>query len=654
MKKGEIVKAIRDYVNNDKANYAVLINGVWGSGKTYLYEHELKKEILKTENGKSNRKANIYISLYGITSVEQLSKELLISFLMEVKLRGDKNKKKLYKQMNRAMGIFSKTFSFSINGLSIDIDKGIEEIKNNIQFKDMIISFDDFERCNIPVNELFGVINNLVEHCNCKVIILADEDNIGKMYANTNVEAKYLTLLSGRSLKVNENQTAQGNKEGANAITIKELKEFNEEMYSENYIYRDIKEKVIGLSLRYTPILKDEFETIISDTVNLPKLSEKLFQTKEEILECMDKCDNSNIRIMKIWLINFERIYKVIEKNFTDALYERYFDEIFDRFAVYSIRVACALGKNKPLKDWEDDVEIMRVRLDDTVFMGCQGYRFIDDLFKDSVIEDKRVCHAAKAIIKELQDDEEYEKDSSKKQAYIKLNQWYYLEDEEVSQNLSRLKTEIENDEYKPQDYQDIITVLVVLKQKGFIEEDFIKEIASILKHKLDNMKNEIKVENFSRDFADKDSASLFHKFYNPLYDFMIEKNREKDKQELKQMLDCSSGSQIYSYCCESSDKFLQKRSFINYIDLDKLIDIVQTGSIIEIYDIARAFEKVYGFRNLYEFYAADTERLKMLIDRLEQLECRGKTQKEAINVLLNTLKKKVSIIENKGLNYTS
>lgn len=537
MKKGEIVKAIRDYVNNDKANYAVLINGVWGSGKTYLYEHELKKEILKTENGKSNRKANIYISLYGITSVEQLSKELLISFLMEVKLRGDKNKKKLYKQMNRAMGIFSKTFSFSINGLSIDIDKGIEEIKNNIQFKDMIISFDDFERCNIPVNELFGVINNLVEHCNCKVIILADEDNIGKMYANTNVEAKYLTLLSGRSLKVNENQTAQGNKEGANAITIKELKEFNEEMYSENYIYRDIKEKVIGLSLRYTPILKDEFETIISDTVNLPKLSEKLFQKKEEILECMDKCDNSNIRIMKIWLINFERIYKVIEKNFTDALYERYFDEIFDRFAVYSIRVACALGKNKPLKDWEDDVEIMRVRLDDTVFMGCQGYRFIDDLFKDSVIEDKRVCHAAKAIIKELQDDEEYEKDSSKKQAYIKLNQWYYLEDEEVSQNLSRLKTEIENDEYKPQDYQDIITVLVVLKQKGFIEEDFIKEIASILKHKLDNMKNEIKVENFSRDFADKDSASLFHKFYNPLYDFMIEKNREKDKQELKQML---------------------------------------------------------------------------------------------------------------------
>ena len=44
----------------------------------------------------------------------------------------------------------------------------------------MIICLDDFERCVIPMNELFGVINNLVEHCNCKVIILADEDNIGQ------------------------------------------------------------------------------------------------------------------------------------------------------------------------------------------------------------------------------------------------------------------------------------------------------------------------------------------------------------------------------------------------------------------------------------------------------------------------------------------
>ena len=67
MKKDEIVKAVRDYINNDKANYAVLINGAWGVGKTYFYEHNLKTEMLKTENGKNNRKANVYISLAQVS-----------------------------------------------------------------------------------------------------------------------------------------------------------------------------------------------------------------------------------------------------------------------------------------------------------------------------------------------------------------------------------------------------------------------------------------------------------------------------------------------------------------------------------------------------------------------------------------------------------
>ena len=59
MKKDQIIEVIRNYVNNEKANYAVLINGVWGSGKTYLYRHYLITELTKTENGKGHRKANV-------------------------------------------------------------------------------------------------------------------------------------------------------------------------------------------------------------------------------------------------------------------------------------------------------------------------------------------------------------------------------------------------------------------------------------------------------------------------------------------------------------------------------------------------------------------------------------------------------------------
>ena len=51
--------------------------------------------------------------------------------------------------------------------------------------EDKVFCFDDLERCTIPINEFFGFVNNLIEHCNCKVLILADEKNIGKIYANS-------------------------------------------------------------------------------------------------------------------------------------------------------------------------------------------------------------------------------------------------------------------------------------------------------------------------------------------------------------------------------------------------------------------------------------------------------------------------------------
>lgn len=648
MQKDEIIEVIRDYVHNKKANYAVLINGAWGSGKTYFYEHELTWEISKIEYGKNHRKAIVYISLYGLSSIEQLSKELLMNYFVEAKLQGDKYKKSIYRQISRLISISSKTFSLSAEKISVNLDKCVEELKNSIKLKDMIICLDDFERCAIPINELFGMINNLVEHCNCKVIILADENNIGKMYANTNVEAKYLTLLTGKSLKVKQEGKPPQNDNSTNEITIEELKKYNEEIYSENYIYKDIKEKVIGLTLNYTPNLKDEYESILSDTVNSSEFTEKLIRKKEKVLECMDTCGNSNIRIMKTWLIFFERIYKVIKKYFADKEYNRYFDTIFDRFAIYSIRVACAIGNNKPLNDWGKDIEIGYIKLQDDVLMERQGYRFVDDLFIESVLEEQRVCHAAKVIISELQEEESYSREASKRQAYNKLSQWYYLEDKELFENLQYLITEIANDEYKPQDYQNIIAVLIILKQKALVKEEYIKDVTSVLKNKLMDMKDKIVVENFGQNLPDQGSLDLFHQLYDPLYSLMEQKNRELDKQETDRMLDYSSGNKFLHYCIENADKFLLKKTFIKYIDLNKLVSVIKSGDLRGIYDIIRGFGKIYGFGNLHEIYDDDADMLKDLIERLENLDYEGKTRKYAIDSLCDTLKKKVSMIENR------
>ena len=82
MNNQEILTAVLDYINNEKAEYAVLIDGPWGSGKTYLYKNYLAENIAILEAGKNQRKTNVYISLYGISTIEELSKELFTNYML--------------------------------------------------------------------------------------------------------------------------------------------------------------------------------------------------------------------------------------------------------------------------------------------------------------------------------------------------------------------------------------------------------------------------------------------------------------------------------------------------------------------------------------------------------------------------------------------
>lgn len=648
MKKEEIINSVRQYVNSDKAKYAVLINGSWGAGKTYLYENFLVEEIAKVENGKKDRKTNIYISLYGISTVEQLAKELVSTYLLKVKLQGNKTNEKIYSGLSKVTSILSKTFSVSMNGISMNFDNAINEMKSWIEPESMVICFDDLERCSISINDLFGFINNLVEHCNCKVIILADEENIGKMYANTNIEMKYMTLLMQRKIvaecKNGIENKEEKNKGRADDICISDLKKLNELVYSENYVYKDIKEKVIGLSIKYTPNLNEEFQSIIDDTIVNKELLKKLKEKKEKILECMEKCDNSNIRIMRVWLINFERIYNVVEKNYGD---NKYFDEIVDRFIRYSIRVACAIGKNKKLSKWDAGTEIGYINLDDAYLLEREGYRFVDDLYRDSIFNDITICRAAKNIEKQKIEEEKSNIEFSKRKAYKELQAWYYLEDEEIRKYLKDCKEEISHNEFAPQNYQNIIALFVVLEQEGHSTEEEIAEVAEMLEKKINDSAEFFDVENFQYDSLGDEGLKKYHKYYDPLYELIMKKNNEKDIDTMGQVLEYKDGKKFLEYCRSNHDAFFSKGAFASLINLDKLKDLIINDSIEGIYNIRNGFRYVYNFSNLYDYYLDDLQVLETFKVEVAEIEVQGKTRKRAIKCLIYELDRVIRTIKN-------
>ena len=84
----DLVESILDYIRSDYTDYAVMINGEWGSGKTHFWNNKVRKKIESMQlNGK--RYTTIYMSLYGISNQEEISKKIFIETtqLMDKNLR---------------------------------------------------------------------------------------------------------------------------------------------------------------------------------------------------------------------------------------------------------------------------------------------------------------------------------------------------------------------------------------------------------------------------------------------------------------------------------------------------------------------------------------------------------------------------------------
>lgn len=641
MKKEEIIQGILDYLNNDKAKYAVMVSGPWGSGKTYLYEHGISEAIETNENGKNERKVNTYISLYGMATVEELTREIVLNYIIKSKLNSNDAAGKIFPKLEKITGILSKMITVSVNNVSVNFNdiKGV--LQENVKFQNMVICFDDLERCNIPINIVFGVINNLVEHCGCKVIILADEENIGNMYANLNIENKYLSIINGRKI-VFEKECNKEDLKGLEAITVKELKELNKKVYEENYLYKDIKEKVIGATFPYEVEIKKEFDTIIKESINSEDLKGKLYKKKEDILQYMEKCDNSNIRITKNWMINFERIFKVIKKNYDG----KYFNEIFNNFLIYSIRVACALGKNNPLYKWKNDEMIGEgIYLEDGFLFNTCGYKFIDMLYIQSILNPMEVYYAANYIMDKMKKEEEQLKRYSRGEALNKLREWRYYEDEEIEPIICDLLNEIKNKKYVYQDYPNIIANVLMFRSKKLYNgsvDTFIKAMEENIKEE----KGKVDIERMANGaWNDEVLEQEYYQYLEKLENCIESKNNVLSQNDINKPLvenNDNWAEDLYVYCKENADTFLQEYKFFYYIDIEALYRKIVKAKPKEIYRVNDVIRGVYRFGNINEFYAKDIGKLKTFVEMINKWEPEKETRRMAKEMLVDTLKEKL------------
>ena len=257
-----------DYYFDGKKNfeYAVLLNGAWGSGKTWF----IKKYIERQE---SKGKKVAYISLNGLSKTSDIDDEIFRCIHPKLASKGAKILGKV------AKGALKVAFRFDWDGDSKH-DGQISTSIPNIVLPDylkitakFILVFDDLERCELKKEEILGYINYFVEQEGIKTLIVSNEEEI-----------------------------------------------------KDNEEYARKKEKLIGATFSYTEDQDLAIQSILNE-VNFEELKRLLNTHLGLIKQTFNQVGYKNLRSFKQAIFDFERFYKkeyfVTKENFDSDIFEK-------------------------------------------------------------------------------------------------------------------------------------------------------------------------------------------------------------------------------------------------------------------------------------------------------------------------------------------
>lgn len=204
----EIFDFLNGYAELPSPQYAVLLRGKWGCGKTYFVKHwlaEFEESSKLPTNENSIELKPIYVSLFGMREISDIKSAIdrcVNPFFYSktgkiLKVAGRIASKIIFKtELDIDNDGKSETsFSGALDSLSIFENDNKNEIKG-IKF----IIFDDLERCQIPMKQLLGFINYFVEHCDCHVVVIGEEKYLDNKTHNELLEFK--EKIVGREFEI--------------------------------------------------------------------------------------------------------------------------------------------------------------------------------------------------------------------------------------------------------------------------------------------------------------------------------------------------------------------------------------------------------------------------------------------------------------------
>lgn len=516
----EIISGIKVYINECYSDYAVMLNGSWGSGKTYFVKNELIPAL------EEERKAVIYISLFGIKCVDDLINVITMHVL---NIYSNKRAQKRA-EMNIGLKILNKQASSSVSQIPSVfvgiINKGLKLVpngdtakaffsdiqKNTINFADYVFIFDDFERSVIDKIELLGLFDEMVEQNHAKVIIVCNE----------------VALLK----KIEKDDEDFNNKKAVNNTEEKILTDD----------YNLYKEKVVGFTIKYAADLSTVYRKILDNIVGKQShCYDCLIEYKSEVLELFSRVGSHNLRTLIFVLKRFKELEHEIELSFDDAKIDKKYCARYIALVLYNVTSVSIMYKDFGMSDVfipkDRDVVVKPFLTDgfatDEIDFNISNHirlsRYVNQYIYDySLNKGLLLQDIMRFVLGEMNDI---------KNNTEKIDSIYCLDsDIEATQRLDSVLDDIKKDQYCLGLYPRILSKLFILMETLY--DDSNRKIELLKKDIIKNVKARADEFDVSSWHYFHSGNTIANEFNEELYSIVEKTFLERKKQKYRDVFD--------------------------------------------------------------------------------------------------------------------
>ena len=615
LSESSILKEIKYYIDTDFYNYAVMIDGAWGSGKTYFVKNVLLKKI------ESNEKRVLYVSLYGISNIQELGKKLYLDYLL-------KDKSKLVMEhtelVENVIGTIIDIGSPFMGKLG-DIDIKERKIKNIVQnavkhicpMKNCVLIFDDLERCDCSIQDILGYINGFVEHAGMKVIIIANQEEFRKKI-DAQTLAMQIRAVIGRDETLDFTEPGNGqlvkylismqNKQPENEkikkVSLNVAKERVARVFGVESEYEHIREKIVGTVFHYNPDTKKVMSNLIqkNSTYNTND-RRQLEKNINYLAESMEKAKHVNFRTFQFFLQKMDKLLQVLDGEDYENI-----DFIYKR-VILSCWDSCILFKTGKLKDdWNDAEYIEGVKF---------RVRVIEDYIKYSWLNVEK----GKRVFKKFDVEETRTKLLKNDPVNLLQDKWYRADsDDFIVNNMNAVIENARKGIYDIGSYDRILQIFLQIHTAGFD----IKYTDRLLEAMCEGIEAKRATGILdcigTMSWESKKTEQLYKQYIRKLQEVYNKFMEKKSEDDLNIFLQEDNWAQkIYDYCLnvkhpQKQEDYTKKLSpFLKALDVKTLIGKLETSNGENLQKFASVLRLVYPLQYNPNAFIEDNEERKKL-----------------------------------------